>query len=46
MSEFKYLSKKNCACCNIRIDTTLKRNIIRVKSENIIQSLNNVKDII
>ena len=44
MSEFKYLSKKNCACCNIRIDTTLKRNIIRVKSENInIIMLNNIK---
>jgi hypothetical protein len=44
MSQLTFLRYKTCACCSIRLDSTLKRNITRVYSENVIQSLNSVKN--
>jgi hypothetical protein len=45
MSELRYLSLKNCACCSVRLDRTVKRNIKRVNESNL-HLMNTVKPII
>jgi hypothetical protein len=44
MSQLKYLSTKTCAVCTKRLDCTYKRDVRTVKNDDIIQSLNSVKN--
>jgi hypothetical protein len=48
MSEFQYLSTKSCACCSVRLDTVMKRDVKRdvkrIYQDDLIQSLNSAKN--
>ena len=46
MSTLQYLSKKHCKCCNARLDRVNKPHLAHVKSSEIIQKLNSVKNTI
>jgi hypothetical protein len=44
MSQLIYLRTKTCAVCTKRLDCTYKRGVRTVKNDDIIQSLNSVKN--
>ena len=43
MSELTYLRNKYCACCTVRCDSRIKRNLRRVYDNDLIINLNNEK---
>ena len=43
MSELTYLRNKYCACCTVRCDSRIKRNLRRVYDNDLITNLNNEK---
>jgi hypothetical protein len=46
MAEFSYLSLKKCACCSLRMDKLPRRDVRRVKENDLVDLLNTVKPIV